>query len=149
MIGQTKLLTMRSSERVVHEVHVKTPWMWCGLRTRRRVRSGIRADGQISSDVHGDFSCRWISRHPAMPSLDNARSGCDLGLSGTTARTLAGDHDSGDEQLSTPDTAGLATLLGSGEAFLDDRAALAPLLSQFHVRGRLREPQFRVGPARG
>src|SRR6266536_3102038 len=72
-----------------------------------------------------------------------------VGLAGTSPRALAGDHVPALEDLPAPDSPGLATLEGAGEAGETGRAVPAVLLGQLQVGRVLGEPQIRVlDPAR-
>src|SRR3954454_20851542 len=62
---------------------------------------------------------------------------------------LARHHDTGDEQLATPDAPRLVPLQRPGQAGLPDRAGLAQCLRELDVRGKLREPELGVVDAAG
>jgi hypothetical protein len=62
-------------------------------------------------------------------------SGCDRVLAGATAWALAGDHCSGLEQLTSPDTPRLPALESAGQALRANRTALAQGLGELHVTG--------------
>src|SRR5690349_2258560 len=86
----------------------------------------------------------WLSAVAVSPGLRG-----HLVLAGTTTRTLAGDDDALDEELSTPHAPRLATLEGPVQAERADRAVDAQGLGVLHVARRLGEPQLRVvHPAR-
>src|SRR4051812_14560213 len=72
---------------------------------------------------------------------------CGGVLAWPSSRALAGDHHSGEEQLTAPDAPRLAPLEGARQALGPDRAVLAQRLRELHVAGRLGEVQLRVLPA--
>jgi hypothetical protein len=73
----------------------------------------------------------------------------DLLLARPSTGALAGDHHSLQEQLPTPDTPGLPSLQGAGEALGPDRAVQAQLLCDLHVLRGLGEEQLGVLPTTG
>ena len=88
-----------------------------------------------------------------MGSVDGAGRGVESHAATTFLRgrprgPLAGHDHALDEQLATPDTPRLATLLGAGEAGLTDRAGPAERLGVLDVGRGLGEEDLRVvGPA--
>src|SRR3954470_12129937 len=74
---------------------------------------------------------------------------CGGVLAGPASGALAGDHHSGEEQLTTPDAPRLSPLECARQALRPDRAVLAQRLRELHVAGRLGEVQLRtLAPAR-
>ena len=77
---------------------------------------------------------------------------CGGVLAGPASRTLAGDHRSGEEQLTAPDPPRLAPFEGPRQALGPDRTVQAQGLGQLDVAGRLVEVELRVvhppGPLR-
>ena len=63
------------------------------------------------------------------------RSRGRLVLAGSATRPLAGNHHSLEEELTAPDSPGLATLEGAVEAERPDRAVHAQRLGKLHVGG--------------
>src|SRR5262249_6922514 len=89
----------------------------------------------------------WCSSWKSLRQRGARRRSCGhlaVVLAGTPPRTLAGDDLPAFEDLPAPDSPGLATLEGAGEAGESGPALPAVLLGLFQIGRGLGEPEIRV-----